>query len=129
MVFDFIGRMLPKWISLFPKKILWFVSIGRVIFFPLFIVCAKKIINNNWVAFVTMAFFAFTNGHCGSLLYLDYFINLQALAMIYGPTEAIAEQKELAGTVMSFFLNFGIFCGAHFALLLLYFVQGSFVLS
>ncbi len=71
--------------------------------------------------------------------------------MMYGPTNAKDHEKETAGAIMvtrpffpfssalscqrliippprciqSFFLNFGIFLAAHFAILLLYAVEGT----
>ena len=46
--------------------------------------------------------------------------------MMYGPSEVPAHQKETAGLMMSFFLNFGIFTAVNFAILLLYLVTGTF---
>lgn len=45
--------------------------------------------------------------------------------MMYGPLCVETHEKELTGIIMSFSLNFGIFVGVHFALLLLYFLTGS----
>jgi len=64
-----------------------------------------------------MLLFALTNGYCGTL------------AMMYGPTNTESHEKEKAGTMMSFFLNFGIFIATHFALLLLYLITGSIGIS
>jgi len=45
--------------------------------------------------------------------------------MMFGPTGAKEGDKEVAGIIMSLFLNLGIFLAVHFAYLLLYVVQGQ----
>jgi len=45
--------------------------------------------------------------------------------MMFGPSGVANHEKEIAGTMMSFFLNLGIFVAVHFALLELYLVQGT----
>ncbi|ELR21496.1 Solute carrier family 29 (nucleoside transporters), member 1, putative [Acanthamoeba castellanii str. Neff] len=113
-IFDFIGRTLPKFFILFSARWLWVPTFARCAFFALFILCIKPLIFNHdaWYH-VFMAIFALTNGYCGTL------------AMMYGPTNAKDHEKETAGAIMSFFLNFGIFLAAHFAILLLYAVEGT----
>jgi len=49
--------------------------------------------------------------------------------MMYGPTEAESHEKEQAGIMMSFFLNFGIFVATHIALLELFLLTGSIGIS
>jgi len=118
MVGDFIGRIIPKWICLFQSKSLKVVTFIRVVFFALFIICIKLEVNGS-IPLVTMFIFSFTNGHCSTL------------AMMYGPSnvQIYVHEKELAGTIMSFFLQAGIFVGSHFALLLLYIINGSLSLA
>jgi equilibrative nucleoside transporter 1/2/3 len=113
-IFDFVGRTLPKFIILFNARWLWVPTFARCGFFVLFILCIKPLIFNHdaWYH-VFMALFALSNGYCGTL------------AMMYGPVNAKDHEKETAGAIMSFFLNFGIFLAAHFAILLLYAVEGT----
>jgi len=113
-IFDFIGRTLPQYIILFSAKWLWAPTLARCVFFLLFILCINPVIyqHDAWY-FTFMAIFALSNGYCGTL------------AMMYGPNKALEHEKETAGAIMSFFLNFGIFIAAHFALLLLYLVERS----
>jgi equilibrative nucleoside transporter 1/2/3 len=114
MIFDFLGRTTPRLILLFKPKFLFIPTILRISFFILFIFCIHpRYITSDYVAYLLMIFFAYSNGLCGTL------------AMIYGPTTVKESQREIAGTTMSFFLNFGIFAGVHFALLLLYLVTGN----
>eukprot|EP00005_Dracoamoeba_jomungandri_P001169 CAMPEP_0174259476 /NCGR_PEP_ID=MMETSP0439-20130205/8294_1 /TAXON_ID=0 /ORGANISM="Stereomyxa ramosa, Strain Chinc5" /LENGTH=440 /DNA_ID=CAMNT_0015343373 /DNA_START=155 /DNA_END=1477 /DNA_ORIENTATION=- len=122
--FDFIGRSIPifqsyfswtpkvckfMWSSFFSRKFLWIPTFARFLFFALFIFCIDPLYYNSdgWYFFF-MAVFAVSNGYLGTL------------AMMYGPTGALDHEKEVAGIAMSFFLNFGIFCAAHFALVLRY---------
>lgn len=110
---DFIGRTLPKWFVAFSVRSLWLPTILRFSFFVLFPLCVKRYINADAVSFILMAVFAISNGYMGTL------------AMMFGPTNADSHEKEKAGLIMSFALNFGIFCGVHFALLILYLLTGS----
>jgi len=113
-VCDFIGRSLPRFFIVFSERTLWIPSLLRLGFFPLFILCINPVIfdSDGWY-YSFMFLFAVTNGYCGTL------------AMMFGPVNALEHEKETAGIIMSFFLNFGIFVAAHFALLLLYLVTGK----
>ncbi|KAN0014522.1 hypothetical protein ACTFIU_000840 [Dictyostelium citrinum] len=114
MVGDFIGRTIPKWFIIFTPSNLWIPTFLRLAFFPLFALCIKPLVfNNNAWYFVFMFIFSISNGYCGTL------------AMIFGPTKAEEHEKEYAGIIMSFFLNFGIWVSTHFAFLLSYLVTGS----
>jgi len=116
MIFDFIGRLLPSFFIVFSPKTLWIPIVVRTIFFPLFSLMAAGIwtVGVNYFAPIVMILFAFTNGY------------FSTLAMIFGPAGTEPEESEVASTIMSFSLNFGIFCGSFFSLLLLYFINGSF---
>jgi equilibrative nucleoside transporter 1/2/3 len=106
--FDLIGRTLPSYKILFTPKTLWIVSLGRFAFYPLFVLNLKGIffVHDAW-SLTFMALFALTNGYVASL------------AMIYGPSFVENDQdKETAGVIMAFFLNFGIFLGSHIALIM-----------
>eukprot|EP01111_Echinosteliopsis_oligospora_P013565 TRINITY_DN4895_c0_g1_i1.p1 TRINITY_DN4895_c0_g1~~TRINITY_DN4895_c0_g1_i1.p1 ORF type:complete len:431 (-),score=65.89 TRINITY_DN4895_c0_g1_i1:20-1312(-) len=116
MVGDFIGRSLPKWVIIFSPKNLWIPIVLRVGFFPLFLFYIKPhILDDQTLAFIIMFFFSLTNGYCGTL------------AMMFGPTSADNHEKETAGFIMSFMLNFGIFVAVHGALLSLYLLRGCVI--
>ena len=116
MVFDFVGRYLPSFVTVCTPRTLWITVVARVVFFPLFSLMAKGIwtAGVNFWAPVIMIVFAFTNGY------------FSTIAMIFGPAPTAPEERETASTIMSFGLNFGIFCASFFALLMLYFINGSF---
>jgi len=114
MLFDFIGRSIPRWNHLFSQRTLWIPTASRSIFFILFFLCIKlPVFSNDYLAYILMALFALSNGYFGTL------------AMMFGPLNVAPHEKESAGIMMTFFLNAGIFSGALFALLLLYAISGS----
>lgn len=109
-IFDFVGRSMPRLI-LFPKRILWIPVILRTSIVVLFILCIKpQLITQFYWPFIFMALFAVTNGYTGTL------------CMMYGPQGVGEEDKEIAGMIMSFFLNSGILFAVFFALLLLWLI-------
>ncbi|PRP89514.1 equilibrative nucleoside transporter [Planoprotostelium fungivorum] len=114
MIFDFIGRALPRWFR-FPSKYLWVLVLSRFVFFALFLlmVLGGPIIQSDPSAFVVMSLLAISNGYCGSL------------SMMYGPQYVDPHEKERAGAVMSFALNLGIFVAICFSTLPLYLIKGS----
>ncbi len=59
---------------------------------------AEEFFVADWWIMVNMVIFAFTNGYCSTL------------AMIYGPND-FAQQPDVAGKIMAFYLTFGIFMG------------------
>lgn len=68
MIFDYIGRTIPKWIRLFKPNIIWIPVILRFIFIMLFLFCIKpKYFTNDIISFILMSLFALTNGYCGSI--------------------------------------------------------------
>lgn len=111
-VFDFVGRMLPRWFVLIRPRVLWIFTTSRVIFAALFVLCivpeGHPVFASNWAAYVIMAVFAITNGYGGTL------------AMMFGPDQVDLHEKSLAGMIMSAFLQFGIFSAVLFALFILY---------
>ncbi|EGC30817.1 hypothetical protein DICPUDRAFT_99412 [Dictyostelium purpureum] len=114
MIGDFIGRTLPKWLIIFKPNTLWIPTVLRLAFFPLFSLCVKPVVFDNFAwQFIFMFIFALSNGYCGTL------------AMIFGPTKAEDHEKEYAGIIMTFMLNFGIWVSTHFSFLVLYLVTGS----
>jgi equilibrative nucleoside transporter 1/2/3 len=114
-LFDLVGRTLPRWFKIIPARLLWVFTSARVVFGVLFILClvpgSHRIFASNWASYVIMVFFAVTNGYCGTL------------AMMYGPANVLPHEKNLAGMIMSVFLQLGIFMAVLFALFLLFLVH------
>jgi len=114
---DFVGRMAPTFIApLFLRNYLWILVWSRFAFFPLFIlsICQVHVFKQDWIPIVVMTFFSISNGYLGSL------------GMMWAPKRVTDPREQgIAGTMMSFFLQFGIFTAVHFAFLLKYFVTGS----
>lgn len=114
-VFDFVGRILPRWLVIIKPRVLWIFSVSRVVFGALFILCivpaSSPIFPSNWASFVIMMAFALTNGYFGTL------------AMMFGPINVEDNEKDTAGMIMSVFLQLGIFSAVLFALFILYLVQ------
>ncbi len=125
-LFDFIGRTLPRWVVIIRPRALWIFSVSRVVFAALFILCivpnllvdprtlaviVHPIFFSNWASFVIMAFFALTNGYFGTL------------AMMFAPSCVEDHEKNVAGMIMSVFLQLGIFSAVLFALFVLFLVQ------
>jgi len=118
MIGDYIGRTLPRWVNLFKPTVLWIPVVIRLVFFALFVLCVKpRIFAADYAAYIIMAVFSVTNGYCGTF------------SMMYGPMSVEPHEREVAGTMMSFFLNLGIFLGINFALVMLYALTGSFGLN
>ncbi|KAF4689241.1 hypothetical protein FOZ60_001935 [Perkinsus olseni] len=105
-VFDTLGRFSPNLHFRISKKIIRYVSFGRVIFIVLFFLNFSIDVppfHSDWWRFVVMAFFAFTNG------------SVATWSMIYGPQQVDQNEKEeleIAGYVMAFALILGIFAGS-----------------
>jgi len=111
---DFLGRVVPRWLIIFSTRTMWIPVILRYSFFVLFCLCIKPLVfHDNYIVYILMAVFAITNGY------------LSTLGMMFGPVKVDMYEKQEAGFIMSFALNFGIFCGVHFALLILYLLTGS----
>lgn len=113
-ILDFIGRTLPKWTMFVSKNWLWPLVLFRAIFFILFPLCVIPLgapfLNNYW-AIIFMIIFSFTNGYFGTL------------GVIYGPMEVEEHEKEIAGNLMSLFLQSGLFIGVHVAIFMLWCVD------
>lgn len=114
-VFDLIGRTVPKWTLFISPKWLWPCNLARSVFFILFPLCIIPLgdpyIKSNVWAILFMIIFSLTNGYFGTL------------AMVYGPMEVEEHEKQVAGNLMSLFLQTGIFLGVHFALFMLFCVD------
>jgi len=115
---DAIGRMGPAiWAPQALKRFLWVPVVARLAFFPLFILSIRQvgIFQADWIPIIVMVVFSVSNGYFGSC------------AMMWGPTRVEGPELEIAGTMMSFFLQFGIWSGVHFALLLKFVVTGTVI--
>jgi equilibrative nucleoside transporter 1/2/3 len=114
---DAIGRMMPALVAPAALKNTMFMFVwGRLAFYPLFIfsICQVQIFKDDWIPILVMAVFSLSNGYFGSL------------AMMWGPGRVTDSREQgIAGTMMSFFLQFGIWTAVHFAFLLKYVVTGS----
>eukprot|EP01107_Rhizomastix_libera_P002220 TRINITY_DN13928_c0_g1_i1.p2 TRINITY_DN13928_c0_g1~~TRINITY_DN13928_c0_g1_i1.p2 ORF type:complete len:464 (-),score=124.90 TRINITY_DN13928_c0_g1_i1:1527-2882(-) len=107
IIAEFIGRSMPQYQSLrFGRKYLWLQSLIRLVFFPLLYMSICRVFNSDFYAYVTMFLFALSNGYTSTM------------AMSVGPELVPQKEKEMAGIIMSFFLNFSILLAAHFGLLL-----------
>lgn len=115
MIFDFVGRYLPSCFVICSPGTLW-IPVGiRLAFFPMFALLAAGIWTSGavfWAPIVVIVF-AFTNGY------------FSTVAMIFGPSKADQDEMDIASTIMSFALNFGILCGSFFSLLMLYLINGK----
>ena len=105
-VFDFIGRSAPRWIIMFNAKWVTAPIIARLLFLPLFIFLYKPQIFgldafNDSIPLLAMALLALSNGY------------LSSLCMMFGPSNVDHNEKETAGTMMTFFLLLGICLGSN----------------
>ncbi|KAG2386256.1 hypothetical protein C9374_002702 [Naegleria lovaniensis] len=104
-IFDFIGRTAPRWIIMFNRKFVPIPVLLRILILPLFVFMYKPSIVgleafNDAVPLLATALVALTNGY------------LSSLCMMYGPSLVDDHEKEVAGTLMTFFLLFGIVLGS-----------------
>jgi len=114
MVFDWAGRSAPSYWRPIPERWLWFAALARFAFFPLFAFCIKPLyFTSDWIPCMLVVVMAYTNGAWGTE------------SMMVGPTQVEPYEREVAGVMMSFMLNLGIFLGVHMAVLMLYLETGS----
>lgn len=106
-LFDCIGRSMAGLVyGYFHLYALFGMAVLRVIFFPLFLLCNIEssslpvIFENEFYPMIFMALFAFSNGL------------LSTCCMIKGPATLPPNEAQLAGTIMSSFLSFGLATGA-----------------
>lgn len=112
-VFDFVGRMTPKWMILFRRETLWIPIVLRTGLVVLFVLCiSPRVITIDGFPYLFMAIFAFSNGYCSTL------------ATMFAPTRVEEHEKEAAGAIIAFALNLGIFFAVQFAVLFVYLVAG-----
>lgn len=100
-IFDTVGRTIPSWFRL-PTYPLLIVCILRSVFIPLFIGSQREwaaFFSNDLSIFFFMVVFAITNGlSCTN-------------AMMLGPGQVKPEEREVAGFILSLFLQSGIALG------------------
>ena len=106
---DFIGRSAAGSVQLLNNKWLLILSVARVVFIPLFLLCnylpaertVPVIFNSDIYPIVFMTIFSFTNGYFASL------------AMMYGPSLVPSgPEQPTAGAYMAFGLGLGLMSGA-----------------
>lgn len=99
---DLIGKIHPSYQRIDSLQTLCIFVTSRTLFLPLFWICGKTWGNFNspWMVFMLVFFLGWTNGYLGCLL------------MMIAPGKCVAEDSELAGTTMVFFLIFGLTLGA-----------------
>eukprot|EP01095_Lingulamoeba_sp_RSL-Kostka_P000736 TRINITY_DN1101_c1_g1_i1.p1 TRINITY_DN1101_c1_g1~~TRINITY_DN1101_c1_g1_i1.p1 ORF type:complete len:464 (+),score=136.19 TRINITY_DN1101_c1_g1_i1:106-1497(+) len=105
-LFDFIGRTLPRWVTM-PHQYIWMFALSRAIFFVLFIMCIyASWFDNDILSFILMAIFAFSNGF------------LSTCTMVFGPAKLRDDEKEAAGIILSFSIQTGVLAGSFFGIVL-----------
>ncbi|KAJ5070933.1 equilibrative nucleoside transporter [Anaeramoeba ignava] len=99
--FDLIGRTLPRWFpKIFSSKVLIIVIVSRSIFFVLFVLCANKLIFSDPLSIIFMVIFAISNGYCSSTI------------MMQAPHSLKPSERDLAGGLMTTFLQIGLVLGS-----------------
>ena len=112
------GWWRPKWMT---AKVLVILSTARILFIPAFLFCNLVIYKKHelpvvfasdvWpIAF--MAFFSFTNGY------------IVSVSMMNGPESVPIAERPSAGTILSFFMNTGLFGGSCLSFVILHFLCG-----
>lgn len=109
-VFDFTGRMSASLnggrglnVRLCFERGLWAVTIGRFLVVPFMLVATHGANMDDYLLAASVAVMAVTNGYVSSVM------------MMYGPAKVKAEKREMAGIIMSCFLQFGILGGTGLA--------------
>ncbi|KAK2174443.1 hypothetical protein NP493_801g01021 [Ridgeia piscesae] len=90
------------------------LCVARVAFIPVFILCNVQprkaslpvVIDNDYVPLIASGLLGLTNGHLGTLY------------MMYGPRRVTVENKEMAGSMLTFFLAVGLAAGSLSSLLI-----------
>jgi len=117
---DLCGRMLPQfWVPVALKNHLVFLILLRFAYFPLTLMIAIggvrhdlfPALHHDWISLASMVLFAVTNGF------------FSTLSMMWGPSRVSEREQQVAGTMMTFFLQGGIFAGVSTAIGLLAFVN------
>ncbi|BGP23736.1 hypothetical protein JCM10295v2_002637 [Rhodotorula toruloides] len=108
---DWLGRVMPQWEKLAWTnwKILMGISIARLVFVPLFLMCnqtagggGRAIIRSDVAFFLIMFAFAISNGYISTLI---------MLASVVEPSLE-QEEIEVAATCLAFYLTAGLSAGS-----------------
>lgn len=106
-VFDFLGRLFPRFIVLFGEKSVTVPILLRVVLLPLFIMCIyPRVIYHDAIPLVFMGILSLTNGY------------LSSIVMMTAPGLVDPHEREMAGTIMTVFLLLGICLGSNSAMLI-----------
>jgi len=114
---DLIGRMTPQFYVAPISKAMPFLVLLRVGFFPISILIALNRypqLHHDWIPIVVMIVFALTNGY------------FSTLTMMWAPSRVDTSEEQVAGTMMTFFLQGGIFSGVSTAILVKYLIENVF---
>jgi hypothetical protein len=88
---DLIGRMTPQFYIAPIKKILVFLVLARLVFFPITILVVLNrfpALMHDWIPILSMIFFAISNGYYSTL------------CMIWAPSRVSEKEQAVAGTMM-----------------------------
>jgi len=103
--FDVVGRYTPSYTFLgLTKDTLWIGVCMRLLLYPIWLLAFLNVYTIDVVVYAGMVLMAFSNGF------------LCTLAMMWGPELCEEPERETGGSIMGFYLNFGIFLGSHMAL-------------
>jgi len=104
-VFDTVGRYIAGYTKLgLTKERLWLPILLRFLLYPIFLLYYMRLYHNEIVIFVANAVLAVSNGF------------LFTIAMMLAPGELLTHEKEVGGSIMSFYAQLGILCGCASAL-------------
>mmetsp|Transcript_19862 Transcript_19862/g.29845 ORF Transcript_19862/g.29845 Transcript_19862/m.29845 type:complete len:448 (+) Transcript_19862:119-1462(+) len=106
-VMDCFGRLMVRWFRFFNYRNIWMGVLCRLLLFPLIVCSAIGILQSDVCSIIFVSLLGFTNGHTGTLCII--FVN-DCL-----DTE---EERAVAGSFTSFFLNCGLVLGATIGLAL-----------
>jgi len=110
---DFVGRTLPRWFVIIPKRFLLVPTLFRFAFIPLWMMMNyMSIFQSNIYTYIFNILMSLSNGY------------LSTLGMMFGPKRVTPAEAGVAGMVMVACLQFGIFLGVHSALLILMIIKG-----
>eukprot|EP01126_Amoeba_proteus_P002007 TRINITY_DN1062_c0_g1_i9.p1 TRINITY_DN1062_c0_g1~~TRINITY_DN1062_c0_g1_i9.p1 ORF type:complete len:414 (-),score=70.76 TRINITY_DN1062_c0_g1_i9:237-1478(-) len=105
---DLIGRMVPQFYVAPIQRFLWILILCRFVFYPLsFLIALPQYVSWKapWISILLMIIFSISNGYFGTLV------------MMHAPSKVSQNEQQTAGTMMTFFLQMGIFLGACVAIL------------
>jgi len=112
---DTVGRTLPKWLQFGSLQRFLPIPIWlRFLFIPLFMISIyTDYFPYNSISYIVMSLFALSNGY------------FSTLCMMYGPVRVEPSEARIAGTLMGFFLQIGVFSGVHLAMMVMFLVEGN----